>query len=194
MASPQIKTCERITDSTLLVQCPAILVLPMLEIVHQRPVSPVFAGYYMRNGDGPGLARVFKVEFHFGRASWCFSVEHSAQIATQYQFGTLRDSITCFEKATYVELPDVPVFDYGIGVYGAKSLSTADNPFALVDGGRYEVHSRARGVRRFVANIRNGRTLLSFITSEGALESRDTYEPHIVLGIEDWKSLTAVQS
>lgn len=194
VSKQQAKPCERITDSTLLAECPAVLVLPALEIAHQRPVRQVLAGNYMRDGDGPGLARVLKVEFHFGRGSWCFSIEHSAQIATEYQFGTLRDSIIRFEKVTCVELPDVPVFEFGIGVYGAKSRSRMDNPFALIDGRRYEVCSRARGVRRFVANIRNGRTILSFITSEGAFDSHNTYEPHIVLGIEDWKSLKVIQS
>jgi hypothetical protein len=184
--------CEHITEAELAANRGKVLVLSSLEIYHQRPTKSIFAGYWMTDGDGPGLDRIISVQYHYGRMCWHLVVEHSAQIATNFRSGTLAQVIELFEDAMAVDLPDVRVVDYGNGVYGAKTNRSLDDPFALVDGGKYEVTSRAQGTRELVASVRNGRLLVSFLRRQGAVDEGELYEPHLVLGAEDWKSLKRV--
>ncbi|KVP17323.1 hypothetical protein [Burkholderia ubonensis] len=186
--------CSNITDSNLSANPNQVLVLDTLEIHNNRPHRSVLAGMHLADRDGPGLPRLVKVEYHFGWRSWVFSEEYSIQRATQYVRATMPNAIAAFEAAVGVELPDTRVIELGVGVYGSKSRLASENPFALENGSRYQVTCKTSGVRRFVVDVRNGRTLIRFLDSQGDAEPYETYAPAVVLSAEDWRSLTRLAS
>lgn len=64
------------------------------------------------------------------------------------------------------------------------------NPWRFEDGRFYTVTDLNKGRRTFVADVRNGRVLISFIRDE-AIDG--PFEPSVVLSAEDWKSLAPTQ-
>lgn len=182
-------TCNRVTDSELGSHPAQVLMLDTLEIQRDGPVQKILAGVSLPDGDGPGLARLVKVEYHYGWKSWVLSIEHSAQIATRYERKPLPDAIAAFEAIVGVEIPDLRVIEYGVGVYGAQTRYAARNPFALVNGLRYQVQSKARGIRQFEVEVRDGRTFIAFLDAVGGPVHDETFEPAVVLSMDDWRSL-----
>ncbi|KVP96962.1 hypothetical protein WJ97_14170 [Burkholderia ubonensis] len=189
-----MQTCSNITDSDLSANPNQVLVLDTVEIHNRRPNQSVLAGILIVDGDGPGLPRLVKVAFHFGWKSWVCSEEYSIQRATRYVRASLPDAIAAFEAAVGIELPDTRVIELGVGVYGSKTRLAAENPFALEHDSRYQVQCKSSGVRRFVVDVRNGRTLIRFLDSQSNAEPDETYEPAVVLSAEDWRSLTRLAS
>lgn len=186
-----MKVCKHITQSDLTANPGEVLVLDTVEIFSGKPDESVLAGIWLPDGDGPGLPQVVMVLYHFGYKSWTFVVEHSKQIATKYEPLTLQDAVATFEKRTGCTLPAIRVIEYGVGVYSAQSRYVTDNPFALVDGGFYQVRDPKRGSRQFVADVRNGHTRITFcLNAKGETIPDETYDPAVVLSLADWRSLT----
>ena len=184
----EIRVLPSFTFSDLTANPGIILVTPEVEVFRGRTDPGILAGVCLPDGDGKGLARVMTIAFHYGRAAWHLMTEHSIQKATEWTPGNLPDLIKQFETLCGVSLPMVKVIEVGVGVYPAQAKYVADNPWAMVDGGFYSVTDPKRGRRTFVADVRNGRALISFL--DDSLQTvTETFEPSIALSMADWKSL-----
>jgi len=183
----------RITFSDLSANRGVVLVQSELELHRDKPEPghDILAGIWLPDGDGPGLTQVVSIDYHFGNKCWYLKVEHSRNQRNELVPGTLPELISKFEGRFSVKLPVIKVRHLGVGIYPAHTSKVEENPWAFVDGQFYTVQSKDRGRRTVVADVRNGRALISFVRGD---EVSETFEPAIVLSADDWRSLTPITS
>jgi hypothetical protein len=179
----------KITCSNLMAHQGIVLVRSGVELCRDKPQSgdDVLAGVCVPDGDGPKLPRLATIEYHHGRKCWHIKVEHSRQQRNEFLPGNLPDLVRKFEEMFNVTLPAIQVRHLGVGIYPAHSDKVEENPWAFVDGQFYRVRDKARGERTFVADVRDGRTLISFFRDG---EVWEPYDPRHVLSADDWRTLT----
>lgn len=191
----QIKTSEKILFSDLAAQPGTIFVVPTVEVFQGKPAHDVLAGICLHDADGPGHPRYLTIEFHRGRHAWHLKTEYSIQRATQWEADILPNLIQRFESlvrfagesAWNIKLPTIKVVDFGVGIYAAQGGLECDNPWRIEDGKFYTVRDPKRGERTFAADVRNGRTLIGFVTEDAAMEM---FDPLVVLSAHEWRSLS----
>jgi hypothetical protein len=155
-----------------------------------QPGDSILAGVCLPDGDGPNLPQVVTIEYHHGRKCWHVKVEHSRQERNGLLPGNLPDLVRKFEELAGVTLPVVKIRHLGVGIYPAHTLQHEQNPWAFVDGKFYSVQDKTGRKQTFVADVRDGRTHISFIRDGQAWEP---YEPRYVLSAEEWRSLAPLE-
>lgn len=187
----EITVQPKITFSNLMAHRGVVQVRSEVELCRDVPQSgdSILAGVCFPDGDGPNLPRVMTIEYHHGRKCWHVKVEHSRQQRNELLPGNLPDLIRKFEELASVALPVVKVRHLGVGIYPAHTLQADENPWAFVDGQFYSVQDKSGRRQTFVADVRNGRTLISFVRDGQVWEP---YEPAHVLSAEEWRSLTPI--
>ena len=185
----EISVQPKITFVNLIAQRGLVHVRSEIELYRDLPQSGdhILAGVCLPDGDGPSLPRVLTIEFHFGRKCWHLKVEHSIQQRNELLPGNLPDLIRRFEMLVGVALPVVKIRHLGVGIYPAHTFQHEENPWAFIDGRFYTVQDKAGRQQTFVADVRDGRTLISFIRDGTAWEP---HEPQHVLSADDWRTLT----
>lgn len=183
-----LKVLPSFSFSDMMANPSVILAVPEVEVFRGRATPDILAGVCLPDGDEEGLARLITIEFHNGRASWGLKIEHSIQKANEWTMGNLPHLCKQFEALCGVSLPTVKVIELGVGVYAAQAKYAADNPWAMANGGFYAVTDPKRGRRMFVADVCNGRTLISFVDDQLQTVT-EAFEPAVVLSMADWKSL-----
>lgn len=185
----KIETIGKILLADLTASPGNVLVVPEVEVLHGRPSNDVLAGICLPDADGLGNPRYVSIEFHHGRKAWHLKTEYALQQAIRWDVGNLPDLMRKFESLVGVQLPMIKIIEIGVGVYAANSKYEADNPWRLQDGRFYTVHDPKQGQRTFVADVRNGRALISFVT-EGEVSA--IFDPSVVLSQHDWRTLSPV--
>jgi len=183
----KIEPISKILLSDLTASPGNVLVVPEVEVFRDNPANDVLAGICLPNADSWGMPRYVTIEFHHGRKAWHLKTEYTIQRATQWEIGILPDVIRMFEGVVGVQLPKIKVIDIGVGICSANDKYASENPWRFEDGMFYTVQDPRRGKRTFAADVRNGRTLISFVTEGGVSE---TFEPSVVLTEHDWRTLT----
>ena len=187
----EISVQPKITFSSLMANRGVVHVRAEVELYRDVPQSgdSILAGACLPDGDGPNLPQVVTIEYHHGRKCWHVKVEHSIQRRNDLLPGNLPDIIRKFEELTGAALPVVKIRHLGVGIYPAHTFRVGENPWAFVDGQFYSVQDKSGRKQTFVADVRNGRTLISFIRDGQAWEP---YEPGHVLSAEEWRTLAPV--
>lgn len=185
----EISVQPKITFTSLMALRGVVHVRADIELYRDVPQSGdhIMAGVCLPDGDGPNLPRVLTIEFHFGRKCWHIKVEHSIQHRNELLPGTLPELIRQFETLVGLQLPLVKIRHLGQGIYPAHTLQPAENPWAFADGKFYSVQDKFGRKQTFVADVRDGHTLISFIRDGQAWEP---HEPRHVLSADEWRSLT----
>lgn len=180
-----------ITFSDLSVQPGVVLSAQEVEVFQGKPSKDILVGVCLPDADGPALHRYVTIEFHCGRMAWHLKTEHSIQRATNWEIGILPDLIRKFESLVDVTLPEIKIFEIGLGIYSARSRYASENPWQMQNGMFYTVRDPQRGLRTIVADVRNGRTLIAFVPNDDKpICGMETYDPSVVLTEHEWRSLT----
>lgn len=160
---------------------------PTLTIDRKRPDVQRIAAVYRNAQSSPGdTGCTVSLLYHFGRAEWCCMTEYNRQKASDFEFGTLAEAAGCFAFVAQVDLPPIVVTEYGVGIYKAgQSPSTAENPWAVSPGDRFEVTDPTRGQRVFeVVRTKYGMEIATVVDGQ---RERETF-PFAILSPSEWKT------
>ncbi|ABO59698.1 hypothetical protein LA345_40835 (plasmid) [Burkholderia vietnamiensis] len=177
----QMLVQERVTDSDMASAPSTLFVVREVEIARMAPNRSRIAGIRL-----PGA--IVSIDYHFGWKSWTLRTEPFEQRATDYVRYTLPQAVAAFEKLVGLHLPDIRVIEYGVGLYSAASSTISENPWALRDGGTYEVRHPSNGCKRYSAKIRHDRCMVVPLARNGEPITDAEFDPRLWT-IEEWKSL-----
>lgn len=188
---PNIESVAQLTFSDLLAKPGVVLALPKFKAHAGVPTNTgLIAGVCMPDGDGPGMPKIVMIDFHRGNKSWCLVIEHSIQKRNEYRAGILPEIVQYFEAEVGVELPAIKVIDYGTGIYPASCRFQSENPWAFRDGSTYKVTDKHGHERTLIANVKNGRTLITYLDESHPIAG--PFDPAVVFGFPEWETLTQV--
>lgn len=188
---PNIESVAKLTFSDLLAKPGVVLALHEFKASRGVPTeNGLVAGVCVPDGDGPGMLRVVMIDYHRGNGTWCLVIEHSIQKRNEYRAGTLPEVVQYFEAEIGVGLPAIKVIDYGTGIYPASCRFQSENPWAFRDGSTYKVTDKRGHERTLIADVKNGRTLITYLDESSPLAG--PFEPAVVFGFSEWETLTQV--
>ena len=141
----------------------------------------IYAGMRLHTGG------VLTLEVHGGRGSFVVRDESRA-LSQQFTFGSLRDCVLEFERRAGVVLPDIRVFEPGVGVWEAHQMYAqgGENPWRLDPGQQYEVTSPGGTTRRYLVN--DDETVTQ-VNTDGAY----AIHPRHQWGETEWMSLRKIE-